>query len=63
MEVVLLWCVRWVETKSRDVVLKIFLAPTGVTQCNLRTEFVCGLREHPPGSFLRQSVSVGRAPG
>lgn len=46
------------ERKFRDVLLKIwsiFLASAGVT---LHIEFVCGLRECPPGSFLRQNVSI-----
>lgn len=40
----------------------IFLAPTGVTQHNLYIEFVCGLRECPPGSLQRQNVSIGHGP-
>lgn len=58
--------VQWVKRKFGDIVLKIwsmFLVLTGVTQCNLYIEFVCGLRECPPGSLLRQNVSIGHAPG
>jgi len=57
---------EWIERKYGDVVLKIwnvFLARTRVTQCNLYIELVCGLRECPPGSLLRRSVSSGYAPG